>query len=101
MSSFTANEVISTANGEVSITATKDVVLGANGDISSTGNASVVATTGNVTFDANTTLNAGAGQVSITGNGDVTITGITTTNNRQCCIDHQSNGSIKDADERK
>ncbi len=57
-SSFTANDVISTANGEVSITATKDVVLGANGDISSTGNASVVATTGNVTFDANTTLNA-------------------------------------------
>ncbi len=92
--------MISTANGEVSITATKDVVLGANGDISSTGNASLVATTGNVTFNANTTLNAGAGQVSITGNGDVTITGISTTNDTASAVSITSqNGAIKDAGE--
>ncbi len=58
----------------------------------------MVATTGNVTFDANTTLNAGAGQVSITGNGDVTITGITTTNDTASAVSITSqNGSIKDA----
>ncbi len=96
--SFDANEVVSTSNGAVTIAAAKNVTLGSNGDISSNGDVSVTATTGSVTFHANTTLTAGEGNVTITGNGDVTITGITTTSDTATAVSITSqNGSIKDA----
>ncbi len=58
----------------------------------------MTATTGSVTFHANTTLTAGEGNVTITGNGDVTITGITTTSDTATAVSITSqNGSIKDA----
>ncbi len=90
--------VISTAMVLSQLRAAKNVTLGSNGDISSNGDVSVTATTGSVTFHANTTLTAGEGNVTITGNGDVTITGITTTSDTATAVSITSqNGSIKDA----
>jgi len=87
-SDIAINDGISTASGNVTITADNDVTFAAEGDITSTsGNVSVTAdadnggaASGALTMTDGALINAGSGTITLTADEDITLGGLLTTN---------------------
>jgi hypothetical protein len=88
-SDFLADDGISTASGQVTITADRSVVLGGNGDINSTsGNIVITADadepgtvgTGTFTQGAASSISTGSGTIAITADGDMLLGTLATSN---------------------